>query len=495
MRRPAVDDGLTPAQKQVEIVLGGGTLVHEWGEVIADIAIDDGRIVPLGAPDVMPPARQRIDVSGQHILPGIIDVHVHFRDPGMTEKEDWTTGSQAAAVGGVTCVFDMPNTIPPTDSAIHLQEKLDLAGAKSLVDFGIYGLLATDNLDQLRPMAAAGAIGFKLFLGNTTGHLPTPPDGVVLEGFEIIAELGKRCTIHAENCGILEWREARLQEAGRVDPLAHLASRPEVAAVEALNRSCTFAEWTGARIHIAHETTARSLDFIRFWKDRGIDMTVEVLPQHLHLAAEDMLKPGGEALRINPPIRERANQGPLWRALADGTIDMLSTDHAPHTPAEKAGNRIWDVACGLPSVETSLPLMLTAVAEGRLGLTDLVRATSAAPARAFGVFGRKGVLAPGADADLVVVDREEAWTLTSADQHSRSAFTPYDGRAVKGRPKLTMVRGRVVAQDGEPVVEPGWGRPVEQGMGQPHPKNLEMTTAANLVPNHPPFPTDGGETS
>ncbi len=483
-----------PEHKPIDLILAGGTLVHEWGQVPADIAIDAGRIVALGEPGTLPSARRRIDIAGRHVLPGIIDVHVHFRDPGMTEKEDWTTGSQAAAVGGVTCVFDMPNTIPPTDSADRLAEKLAIAAAKSVVDFGVYGLLGDNNLDQLRPMADAGAIGFKLFLGNTTGHLPTPNDGVVLEGFEIIAALGKRCTIHAENCGILERRETRLNDADRADPLAHLASRPEVAAVEALNRSCTLAEWTGARIHIAHETTARSLDFIRFWKGRGLDMTVEVLPQHLHLAAEDMARPGGEMLRVNPPIRERANQAPLWRALADGTIDMLSTDHAPHTPAEKAGNRIWDVACGLPAVETSLPLMLTAVRDGRLGLTDLVRATSAAPARAFGVFGRKGVLAPGSDADLVVVDLDEEWTLSGADQHSRSGFTPYEGRTVKGRPKLTLVRGRIVAEDGQPVAEPGWGRAVEQAMSPPAPRFEEMTIRANLAANHPPFPTDGGGT-
>jgi len=469
------------------MVLANGLVVNEHGVVPASIAVDGGRIVAIGEDRLMPPARERVSVAGLHVLPGAIDVHVHFREPGMPQKEDWGTGSQAAAVGGVTTVFDMPNTVPPTDTLENFQLKLAAAKSKSIVDFGLYGLLGEHNLAHLPELAKAGAIGFKLFLGNTTGDLPCPSDGAVLEGFEILAELGLRCSIHAENSPILFWRQNKLKAAGRDDVLAHLAARTDVVALEALNRSATLAEWTGARIHIVHESSARSLPFIRFWKERGVDMTVETLPQYLYLSAEQMLAEGGEVLRMNPPIREAAQQGPLWAGLADGTIDMIATDHAPHAVDEKYGARIWDLACGFPGVETLVPLMLTAVAEGRLTLERVATITSAAPARAFGLYGRKGVLRVGADADLAVVDLNRTATLSAAALHSRGKVSAYEGMQVKGVPVRTYVRGRLVAKDGEVVAEPGWGELVRPFMPEPAPRNRNTTMKAILTPGQKPW--------
>ena len=471
----------------LDTVITGGLVVGEDGTVPAEVLITDGRIVGLVAPGLAPPARTVIDAAGKHILPGVIDVHVHFREPGMTHKEDWGTGSQAAAVGGVTTVFEMPNTSPPTDTIEHFAVKRAAAEAKSIVDFGLYGLLGEHNLADLEPLSDAGAIGYKLFMGNTTGDLPCPNDGAILEGFEILARLGKRCSIHAENSPILFWRQHAMQAAGRTDPMAHLAARTDVVAVEALNRAATLAEWTGARIHIVHESCARSLDYIRFWKDRGVAMTVETLPQYLYLDAEMMLRPGGEVIRMNPPVREKAHQEPLWAALLDGTLDMVATDHAPHAAAEKRGHDIWKVACGFPGVETSLPLMLTAVNAGRLTIEDVVRLMAGAPARAFGLFGSKGVIRVGADADLVVVDMAAAATLSAEALHSRGKSSPYEGMRVTGLPVATLVRGRLVAQDGQPVAEPGWGTMVRPTMPAPAPRNLATTTDAIKVPNQTPF--------
>jgi dihydroorotase len=462
-------------------------VVNENGTIEASIAIDGGKIVAIGDDRLMPPARETISVAGKHILPGAIDVHVHFREPGMPQKEDWGTGSAAAAIGGVTTVFDMPNTVPPTDSRENFNRKLEAASAKSIVDFGLYGLLGEHNLDRLPELAEAGAIGFKLFLGNTTGDLPCPSDGAVLEGFEILAELGLRCSIHAENSPILFWRQNKMKAAGRDDVYAHLAARTDVVAVEALNRACTLADWTGARIHIVHESTARSLPFIRFWKERGVDLTVETLPQYLYLSAEMMLAPGGEVLRMNPPIREKAQQEPLWAALADGTIDMIATDHAPHAVEEKYGKRIWDLACGFPGVETSVPLMLTAVANGRMSLERLAAISSAAPARAFGLYGRKGVIRPGADADLMVVDLDRKQTLTAAALHSRGKVSAYEGSEVTGMPVMTFVRGRMVAKDGEVIAAPGWGQLVRPVMAPPAPRNLNTTMKAVLQQGQTPW--------
>ena len=242
----------TTQSPTVDLVIHGGTVVSPEGRVAASLAIDGGVIVAMGAAALMPAARQTIDATGRHLLPGAIDVHVHFREPGPTHKEDWATGTAAAAVGGVTTVFEMPNTDPPTGTPAALALKQAAAARQAVVDYGIYGLLDEGNLHLLEELAAQGVVGFKLFMGNTTGNLPCPNDGAILEGFEILARLGLRCTVHAENSPILFWRERRMKEAGRSDALAHLAARPDVCALEALNRTITFAEWTGCQIGRAH---------------------------------------------------------------------------------------------------------------------------------------------------------------------------------------------------------------------------------------------------
>ena len=471
----------------VDTVIHGGTVVNEDGRIRAGVAVDGGRIVAIGREDLLPEGRETIDATGRFVLPGVIDVHVHFRDPGMTEKEDWGTGSTAAAVGGVTTVFDMPNTVPPVDSVANFERKAAVASAKSIVDYGIYGLLGEHNLDQLEPLADAGACGFKLFLGNTTGDLPCPSDGAVLQGFEILAELGLRCSIHAENSPILFWRQNQLKAAGRNDHLAHLAARTDVVAIEALNRSAVLADWTGARIHIVHESCAGSIPYVRFHKDRGVDMTVETLPQYLYLSAEMSTEGLGDLMRMNPPIRQKSHQEPLWGALLDGTIDMIATDHAPHTDAQQSGDTVWDVACGFVGVETSVPLMLDAVSKGRMSLESYVRMSSGAPARAFGLHGRKGVLRVGADADIVIVDLEKTKAITAASLHSRGRSTPFEGREVTGLPVLTMVRGAVVARDGEPTGTPGWGRIVRPEMPPATPRNRNTTSKAILEANQVPW--------
>ena len=460
---------------KADLVIKGGTVVTESLVFEADVVVKDETIVGVGQFDGE--AAVVFDATGKHVLPGVIDDHVHFREPGMDYKEDWQTGSFAAAIGGNTTVFDMPNTNPPVDTIDNYRHKLALASAKSVVDFGIYGVLAEDNLDQIEPIAAEGAIGFKLFLGNTTGNLPCPSDGAVLEGFEILARLGKRCAIHAENSPILFWREERLKAAGRNDAAAHLLARTDVCALEALSKSCILAEWTGARIHIVHESSSLSLPFIKFFKERGVDITVETLPQYLFCAVEDMARPGGEVLRMNPPIRERFHQEPLLEALRDGLIDMLATDHAPHDPKEKYGDRIWDLACGFPGLESSLPLMMNAVNVGRFELTRYVQVASANPARAWGLYGRKGVIAPGADADLVLVDMDRTETLSAARLASKGKVSAYEGVKVKGWPVATFVRGRLVAEDGRICAEPGWGKPVQQTMPAPRPRNLDKHLA------------------
>ena len=462
---------------QADLLIKGGRLVTPECTFDADIAVRDGSILTCGDPSSMPPAREVIDASGRFVLPGAIDSHVHFREPGYTHKEDWRTGTAAAAAGGVTTVFEMPNTNPPTGTVAALKDKLDRAGRQAHVDFGIYGLLDEDNVDELDALIDNGAAAFKCFMGNTFGDLPAPSDGAMLEGFEVLARRGVRCTVHAENASIMARRQMQLERAGRTDPLAHLAARPEICAVEAVGRAIAFAEWTGARLHIAHKSSRDALYLVRDAKARGVDVTVETCPHYLIFDTDDMRRLGG-VLRVNPPIREPGHGDALWQALADGTIDMVATDHAPHLPDEKSRRSIWQCECGFPGVETQMRVMLTEVNRGRITLNQYVRWTAASPAIAWGLYPRKGVLLPGADADIVIVDMERTERIDQERLHSRSRISPWHGRSVQGVPVCTIVRGAVVMRDGEVVGDPGWGRPVQQRMPPARPRNTDKTSAA-----------------
>jgi allantoinase len=463
--------------KPFDLVIGGGRVVSGDSVVEADIAVRDGVIVAVGKGLAAEAAKEVIPAGGRFVLPGAIDSHVHFREPGYTHKEDWGTGTAAAAVGGVTTVFEMPNTDPPTGTIAALQIKQAAAARQAHVDYGIYGLLDEHNIDGLEALIAEGVAGFKCFMGNTFGNLPAPSDGAMLEGFEILAAHGMRCVVHAENPSIMARRQARMEAAGRTDPHAHLAARPEICEVEAIGRAIVFAEWTGARLHIAHHSSQDSLYLVRAAKARGVDVTVETCPQYLLLDTNDVERLGG-ILRVNPPIRAPGHGAALWQALLDGTIDMIATDHAPHAPDEKTRANIWSCDCGFPGVETQMPIMLTEVNRGRMTIMDYVRWSAVNPAKAWGLFPRKGALQVGSDADIVIVDRDREEQIDQAALHSRSKISPWHGRTVTGRPRHTIVRGRVLVRDGELIGNPGWGRPVRQSMPPAHPRNTDKTTVA-----------------
>ena len=462
-----------------DLVITGATVVTDEASFNAAVAIKDGKVLAIGEDRAMPSARATFDATGLHLLPGAIDVHVHFREPGYTHKEDWQTGTAAAAMGGVTTVFEMPNVDPPTGTPEGLALKQE-AAKKAHVDYGLYGLLAEDNTDELEALIEGGVAGFKCFMGNTFGNLPSPSTGAMLEGFEIIAQHGLRIALHAETASIMARREKRLQSAGRTDPLAHLASRPAVVAVEAVSRAAVLAEWTGARIHILHISSADELRPLHEAKARGVDITGETCPHYL-LFDERAYADHRSVIRVNPPVRERHHQEGLWQGLRNGTIDMIATDHAPHTPAEKLRNDIWTVDCGFPGVETQMPLMLTQVRAGRLSLCDYVRLTSTMPAKAYGLYPAKGALLPGSDADIALVDLNREDTIAADRFQSRSKITPFEGMKVTGIPIHTLVRGRFVMKDRQIVGESkGWGRSVRriQRMPPPQPKNTDQTLAA-----------------
>ena len=462
-----------------DLVIHNATVVTGDTTFSGSVAVKDGKILAVGAKDIMPEASETLDATGLHLLPGAIDVHVHFRDPGYPHKEDWASGTAAAAFGGVTTVFEMPNTIPPTANAKILAEKHAIASSKAYVDYGLYGLLGEDTIDKVDELIETGVIGFKLYMGNTFGAIPSPTTGAMLEAFEVVAPTGKRISLHAETNSIMERRQSALTKAGRIDPLAHLAARPAVVAIEAVSRAAVLAEWTGARIHILHISSAAELRPLAEAKARGVDITGETCPHYIFLSADDYARLGG-IIRVNPPVRERENQLPIWNALTSGLIDMIATDHAPHAPEEKTRNDIWMVDCGFPGVETQRPIMLTEVAAGHASICDYVRWSAVNPAKAWGLWPRKGVIEPGADADISLIDLGHRWRIDDAKLQSRSKITPWHGREVCGLPIHTIVRGKFAMRARELVAATqGWGRSVHsiQQMPPPQPKNLDQTTA------------------
>jgi dihydroorotase len=430
----------------VDIVISGGTVVSPDASYPASVAIKNGLIHAIGAPDAMPPSRETLDATGLHILPGAIDVHVHFRDPGYPQKEDFASGTAAAAFGGVTTVFDMPNTLPTVGTPEALADKHRIAAAKAYVDYGLYAVLGEDSIGQVGALIDGGIIGFKLYMGNTFGRIPSPSTGAMLEAFEVVAPTGKRISLHAETNSIMERREQRLRAAGRTEAIAHLDARPAVVAVEAVARAAILAEWTGARIHVLHISSAAELRPLAEAKARGVDITGETCPHYLLLSTKDYEEFGG-VIRVNPPVREVTNQLPLWAALMDGTIDIIATDHAPHAPEEKTRADIWTVDCGFPGVETQMPLMLTEVSRGRATIQDYVRWSAESPAKIWGLYPRKGTLTVGSDADIAIVDLNREWTIDDALIQSRSKISPWHGRKATALPIHTLVRGRFVMKD------------------------------------------------
>jgi dihydroorotase len=439
----------------IDLIVKNGTLVADGLMFPADVAIADERFAAIASPGSLDlEAAEVYDASGQHVLPGVIDGHVHFREPGLEHKEDFGSGSRAAVMGGVTTVLDMPNTLPTTSTPEFVENKRRLAEAKSYCDFGLLGLVVQENVDQLRPMADAGVVGYKCFLGETIGNIPAPDDGMLLEAFREIKAAGLRIGFHAENNQIMQHLIRKLKAEGRTDPLAHLDSRPAIAEVESIQRMALFARSVGTKIHIFHLSSADGLQMIQDWRARGVDITCETGAHYCFLSSEDM-RTLGAMLRMNPPVREPGHGTALLAGLASGAVDGIATDHSPHTLQEKMNDDIWKAISGFAGVETSVRLFLTyGVNAGALTLPQFVRASSEGPARTWGLYPRKGAVRVGSDADLTIVDLHRRGVIRAAEMHGKNNHNPFEGHQTKGAPVATIVRGRVVMRDGELVSDP-----------------------------------------
>ena len=421
-----------------DLLLKGGTIVNHDGIGKRDVAIQDGRIAALGN-ITAGTAGEVIDATGLTVLPGVIDSQVHFREPGMTHKEDLETGSRGAVLGGVTTVFEMPNTNPNTTTPEALADKVSRAHHRMFCDFAFYVGGTEDNVSDIPELERLpGSAGIKVFIGSSTGTLLVD-DEAALE--EIIKKISRRAAFHAEDEARLNARkDLRVQG----DPSSHPVWRDEEAAMIATKQLVGLAEKHRKRVHVLHISTAAEMEYLAHHKEWA---SVEVTPHHLTLVAPECYERLGNYCQMNPPVRDAKNQAGIWAGLANGTVDVLGSDHAPHTREEK--NQPYPEShSGMTGVQTLLPIMLHHVAQGRLTLERLVDLTSHGPQRLFGLRG-KGRIAAGYDADLAIVDLSRNETITNDKIASRAGWTPYDGKQVTGWAIGTFVRGRKVMWEGE----------------------------------------------
>ncbi|TXM90262.1 dihydroorotase [Methylobacterium sp. WL116] len=420
-----------------DLVLSGGTVVNQDGTHLADLGIRGGRIAATG--DLAQAASaERQDCAGLHLLPGVIDTQVHFREPGLDHKEDLESGSRAAVMGGVTAVFEMPNTNPLTTSADALADKVARAHHRMHCDFAFWVGGTHENVAQLAELERLpGAAGIKVFVGSSTGSLLVEDDAGVRA---ILTAIRRRAAFHSEDEPMLRARKD-LRVPG--DPSSHPVWRSPEVAMAATRRLVALARETGARIHILHISTGDEMDYLADHKDVA---SVEVTPHHLTLDGDEAYARLGTLVQMNPPVRGDAHRRRIWWGLGQGVADILGSDHAPHQLDEKV-KPYPDSPSGMTGVQTLVPIMLDHVAAGRLSLERFVDLTSAGPKRLFGI-ARKGRLAIGYDADVTVVDLKRRETIRNAWIASKSAWTPYDGKTVTGWPVGTVVRGARVMWDG-----------------------------------------------
>jgi dihydroorotase len=429
-----------------DLKLVGGTVHLPSGPVRADVGVRGGRIARIG---VTGDAGETIDCTGLDILPGVIDTQVHFREPGLMHKEDLETGSRAAVLGGVTAVFEMPNTKPNTDSEEAIQDKLSRAYHRMWCDHAFYVGATNANSAELAALERLpGTAGVKIFMGASTGDLLVAEDASLAR---VLASGHRRVAIHAEDEARMN---ARAGERVSGDPSSHPVWRDDESAILATRRILALARAAGRRIHVLHVTTPAELELLGQNKDIA---TCEVTPQHLTLAGEEAYPRLGTLAQMNPPIRSGAHRDGLWYWLGQGVPDILGSDHAPHTLEEKA-RPYPDSPSGMPGVQTMLPLMLNHVAEGRTTLARVIDLTSAGPQRVFGLVG-KGRIATGYDADFSVVDLKARWTIEENWLASRSGWSPFTGMTLTGRPVGTIIRGQRVMWDGA-LAQAAIGEPI-----------------------------------
>lgn len=453
---------------ELSLVVRGGTVVTPQGAVEADVWVDGEQIVGVCAQEWTPPDKRVVDATGKVVIPGLIDMHVHHREPGFTHKEDITTATRAAAAGGVTVTVGMPNIYPPPTTLEIYRDTLKLYAQKAVVDYNLNP--AGTIPEEIARIAQDGQLlSFKIFMVVDTGrdypHMPgigIHDHGQLYAVFEAVARTGYPIMVHPHDQELMTYLEQQFFKRGETDFRAYarcLASHDGLIWNTAIATLLQLQKATGVHLHLLHMNTIEGIEMVRKAKAEGRKVTCEVNPWALFLSNnwETIEKLGPYSLSYYvPPEHAEAT----WKALIDGTIDIIATDHAPHTREEKevGWTHMWKAHSGTPHIQFYLSLLLTEVNRGRISLERAVEVTSTAPARIFGLYPKKGAITVGADADLVIVDMKARKRITNQEVLSKCGWTPYDGREVQGVPVMTILRGQVVMENGQVVASPGNGR-------------------------------------
>lgn len=427
-----------------DLIIENGTCVLPQQTTPMDIGVTSGKIAAIGKLNDQP-AKKRIDATGLHILPGVIDTQVHFREPGLEHKEDLESGTRAAILGGVTGVFEMPNTKPPTTSQEALNDKLNRARSRAWCNYAFYIGATSDNLNELPKLEKLkGVCGIKIFMGSSTGNLLLDRD----EWIENVLKNGTRpVAIHAEDEALLKLKKTQIPK--NAGPEYHPVWRDAEVALTATKKIVQMAEKFKRQVHVLHISSKEEMEFLR---DKNRYVSVETLPQFLVFSGPDVYRKIGTKAQMNPPIRYEEDRTAVWTALKDGVVDVLGTDHAPHTLEEKS-KPYPESPSGMPGVQTLVPVMLTQVQQGRLSLEKFSQLTSQNPAKIFGI-KNKGKVELGYDADFTVVDLQKTKVIRNADMATKSGWTPFDGFESRGWPTHTIIGGVVVMENDKVVGTP-----------------------------------------
>ncbi len=439
-----------------ELEIINATIVTATNSFKGSISIEDGKIAAI-TQFPLHNAKRTIDADGLYLVPGMIDQHVHFMDPGETSREDFIHGSKAAASGGITTVIEHTHA-NPVRSVQAYKDKISYLSTRSLVDYGLTAHVFPEDVGGLRALWESGVMLFKIFTCTTHG-IPTLNNDQLYRAFQEISSFDGRCLVHCEDDAITEGNEKRLKEARRFDNGIISEWRSQTAEDIAVANVALIARMTGVTATIAHISHPFVIDLIKREKAEGAKLYAEVCPQYLFLNESDVKRLGPFG-KFTPPARSPEQSEKLIELINDGSIQLLSSDHAPSTAEQKRTGTIWDCNFGLPGVETTLPMMLKLVNEGKITLRRVVQLFSEMPARVLGLYPRKGCIVVGADADLVLLDLEHRWTIRNENIISKAGWSPFDGVECIGKPVTTIVRGNVVYENGTFSADPGVGKPV-----------------------------------
>lgn len=438
----------------VDLCVKGVRVLTKRGLVTCGIAIDGGRIHAVAKEANLPKASSYVDGNGNVALPGLIDVHVHCRDQGLSHKEDFLTATRSAAAGGFTTILDMPNNDPPTNSASRVRDRADTAKLKTIVNVGLYGGFPKSEAEA-RKMCVEGIVGFKINLANPIADIDFGDDAQLKKALRWAKACKRAVAIHCEDRGLNEAVRSELKKSGRTDLYAYLMAHSPESELRTVKRVVTLARDLKSRLHVCHISLGDSITQVVKARGEGLKVTCEVTPHHLLLTNKKLIKIGSTAL-TDPPVRDETDRAQSLVALAQGSIDVIASDHAPHTAKEKSRSDVWDVPPGFPGLETELPLLLTQVNKGLLSLGRIVDALTETPSSIFGLV-RKGKLEKGYDADVTIIDPKKRFKIDASTFQSKAKYSPFDGVKVIGKPVMTLVGGRVVMDEGEILAKAGSG--------------------------------------